>query len=101
MAKDGFRPPPGAVVDLLAAFDPTLSPAGARNTAIVVARGARVLGIDDGAGSGTEGGSGVTLLVTEGEAGGVAYAAGNGELSIALAPPEAACCTSSSTSSAP
>jgi Flp pilus assembly protein CpaB len=98
--KDGFRPRMGAVVDVLAAFDPALGGPGTRHTAITVARGARVLGVDDVAQSGAEGGAGVTLLVTEGEASEVAYAAGNGELSVALAPPEAACCTSSSISSA-
>ncbi len=98
---DGFRPAVGAVVDVLAAFDPALSGARPRNTASVVARGATVLGVDDASQSVAEGGTGVTLLVTEGEAGGVAYAAGNGELSLALAPPETACCTSSSMSPAP
>jgi Flp pilus assembly protein CpaB len=98
--RDGFRPAVGAVVDLLAAFDPALSVAGSGNTATAVARGARVLAVDD-AQSGTEGGSGVTLLVTEGEAGAVAYAAGNGSVSIALAPPETACCTSSTSSPGP
>src|SRR3954467_2108389 len=100
VVKDGFRPPEGAVVDVLAAFDPALR-AGTRNTAVVVARGAQVLGVDDPARSVAEDASGVTLLVTEGEASEVAYAAGNGELSLALAPPESACCTSSSISSAP
>jgi Flp pilus assembly protein CpaB len=99
--RDGFRPAVGAVVDVLAAFDPAVSVAGAGNTATTVARGARVLAVDDDAQSGTEGGSGVTLLVTEGEAGAVVYAAGNGSVSIALAPPETACCTSSTSSPGP
>ncbi len=99
--RDGFRPEAGAVVDVLAAFDPTLGVAGAPNTATTVARGARVLAVDDDVQSGTESGSGVTLLVTEGEAGAVAYAAGNGSVSIALAPPETACCTSPTSSSGP
>ena len=99
--KDGFRPPLGAVVDVFATFDPTVSAAGARNTATTVARGARVLGVDEAAGSAAGGGPGVTLLVAEAEAGAVAYAAGNGDISLAIAPPETACCTSSSTSSTP
>ena len=39
-------------------------------------------------------GVGVTLLVTEDEARGLAFAAANGVLTLALAPPEDACCTS-------
>ena len=100
-AGSGFRPAVGAVVDVLAAFDPVLSAAGPRNMATTVARGARVLAVDDAAQSGADDGTGVTLLVTEGEAGAVAYAAGNGEVSIALAPPETACCTSSTSSPGP
>jgi Flp pilus assembly protein CpaB len=98
--RDGFRPAVGAVVDVLAAFDPALSVAS-RNTATTVARGARVLAVGDADQSATEGASGVTLLVTEGEAGAVVYAAGNGSVSIALAPPETACCTSSTSSPGP
>jgi pilus assembly protein CpaB len=96
--KDGFRPAVGAVVDVLAAFDPAVSAPGSRNTATTVARGARVLAVDDATQSGAEGESGVTLLVTESEAGAVAYAAGMGSVTIALAPPETACCTSSTSS---
>ena len=92
---DGFRPAVGAVVDVLAAFDPALGADGPRNEASAVAVGARVLAVDDPAASGPEGGPGVTLLVTSGEAAAVAYAASNGSVSIALAPPETACCTSS------
>jgi hypothetical protein len=60
-----------------------------------------VLAVEEMGDSGVESGAGVTLLVTEAEANGVAYAAGNGELVIALAPPETACCTPSSPSPAP
>ncbi|MGQ0826561.1 MAG: Flp pilus assembly protein CpaB [Actinomycetota bacterium] len=89
---DGLRPPVGAVVDVLAAVDPTL---GGPATS-VVARAARVLAVDDG---GTDeytgnGRAGVTLLVTEEEAHGVAFALANGVLTLALAPPEDACCGS-------
>jgi Flp pilus assembly protein CpaB len=105
--KDGLRPPLGAIVDVLAAFDPTaVAVGGAGERALVVASGARVLGTDPGIDSGTSGstqtefdgttGGGVTLLVTEAEARAVAFAAANGELSLALDPPENACCTSSS-----
>ena len=48
--KDGFRPPHGAVVDVLAAFDPTaVTVDGAGDAAVVVASGARVLAVDSGA----------------------------------------------------
>jgi Flp pilus assembly protein CpaB len=91
--KDGFRPPRGAVVDVLAAFDPTaVTVVGARDTAVVVASGARVLAVDD---SSRDGGSsnasvGVTLLVTDREARVIAFAAANGDLTLAIAPPESA-----------
>ncbi len=93
---DGARPEPGTVVDVLAALDPSL--VGATNRAIAVARGARVLAVDELGGAAGEyaanGASGVTLLVTEDEAYDLAFAAANGVLSLAVAPPEAACCTS-------
>jgi Flp pilus assembly protein CpaB len=92
---DGFRPPPGAVVDVLAAFDPSAVVVdGSESTAVTVAHAARVVALDD-VRSGDAGASGVTLLVTEDEARAVAFAATNAELSLALAPPETACCTSS------
>src|SRR5262249_56013471 len=74
--KDGFQPPLGAVVDVLAAYDPAIAAgAGMTARAALVARGARVLalatptpGTDGSAlGSGNaEGtaGSGETVLVT-------------------------------------
>ena len=94
--KDGFRPPRGAVVDVLASFDPaSLVDAGARGRAAIVASGAQVLALDDPAQSGGPAGTGVTLLVTVAEAPAVAFAAANGDVTVALAPPEHACCTSS------
>jgi Flp pilus assembly protein CpaB len=84
--KDGFRPPVGAVVDALAAFDSAAGPA--RSTAVVVASGARILAIDDPADSATSGGSAVTLLVTEREVADVAYAGSTGTITVAVAPPE-------------
>jgi pilus assembly protein CpaB len=95
VSADGYRPPAGAIVDVLAAFDPTVVLVeGAIAEAVTVARAALVIARDEGATSdGTEQ-SGVTLLVTEDEARAVAFAATNAELSLALAPPETACCTS-------
>ena len=85
---DGLRPPVGAVVDALVALDPTLSE---RREGQIVARAARVLAVeaDDDA---LADGAGVTLLVTEDEARGLAFATANGVLTLALAPPEDACC---------
>jgi Flp pilus assembly protein CpaB len=102
VVKDGFEPPVGAVVDVLASYDPTLATgAGSRGEATVVARGARVLGLAgkeadpdgaDAAGSGDTTGAGMTVLVTEGEARAVAYAASIGAITLALAPVRSACC---------
>jgi Flp pilus assembly protein CpaB len=104
VVKDGFRPPVGAVVDVLAAFDPAIATmAGAPGRAAVVARGAQVLalssappGEDAGALGGSSAadttGAGVTVLVTEDEARAVAYAAAIGEVMLALAPVQNACC---------
>jgi Flp pilus assembly protein CpaB len=92
---DGLRPRPGDVVDVLVALDPSVE--NVTDGAITVARAARVLATDEesSAVAGAEGGGGpgVTLLVTEREAHAVAFAAANGVLMLALAPPEAACCT--------
>jgi Flp pilus assembly protein CpaB len=102
--KDGFQPPVGAVVDVLAAYDPAIAAgAGTAAQATVVARGARVLALTGPApgtdGSGVGGGnadstigSGVTVLVTEDEARAVAYAAAIGDVMLALAPVQSACC---------
>jgi pilus assembly protein CpaB len=97
LVKDGFQPPPGSVVDVLATYDPTISTvSGSAGQAALVARGAQVLALAgaaqtgdtgapaDGAGAGS--GSGVTLLVTEREARSVAYAASIGDVALALAP---------------
>ena len=75
--------------------------------ALIVARGAIVLE-GDGAGAAARDSSstvttiaansassapiGVTLLVSESEAGPIAFAAANGVLTLALAPPESVCC---------
>jgi Flp pilus assembly protein CpaB len=91
-AKDGFRPPLGAVVDVLATFDPStvVADGAARGRAVVVARGARVLAVDGETGADGTPTSGVTLLVTEAEAQSVAYAATIGQVILALAPPGSA-----------
>ena len=62
-----------------------------------MAHAARVLAVDDAAdadATGAADGVGVTLLVTEDEARGIAFAAANGVVTLALAPPEDACCSS-------
>jgi Flp pilus assembly protein CpaB len=93
--KDGFRPARGSVVDVLAAFDPSVVAVdGPANAAVVVATGARVLTVDDESGSGNDDPSnaGVTLLVTETEARSIAFAAAAADLTLAITPPESACC---------
>lgn len=99
LVKDGFQPPIGSVVDVLATYDPSIATiAGSPGLAAIVARGARVLALAGTSGADASGassdtiGSGVTLLVTENEARSVAYAASVGDVSLALAPVEAACC---------
>lgn len=97
VVKDGFQPPVGSVVDVLATYDPSLATvAGAPGRAAVVASGARVLALNNASSSDPSAtdttGSGVTLLVTETEARAVAYAASLGEISLALAPVQSACC---------
>ena len=81
--KDGFRPAPGTIVDVLAAFDPTaVTVVGSRNAAVVVASGALVLTTDRAptdAGSASDT-SGVTLLVTDSEARVIAFAAANADI---------------------
>jgi Flp pilus assembly protein CpaB len=101
VVNDGFQPPVGAVVDVLAAYDPaSATGAGTPGRAAIVARGARVLALA-GASPGNETptaagadttGAGVTVLVTEEEARAVAYAAAIGEVMLALAPAQTACC---------
>jgi len=100
-SADGYRPEPGAIVDVLATLDSTGlggdGLGGRGKQADVVARGSSVIAHDAApdleSGETTTGG--VTLLVTEGEARAVAYAGAVGQITLALAPPETACCTSS------
>ena len=89
---DGFRPPRGSIVDVLAAFDPTVVAVdGPADAAVVVAGAARVLAVDEAA-EGDGSNAGVILLVSETEARTLAFAAATGELTLALTPPESACC---------
>lgn len=98
--QDGLRPRPGAVVDVLATLDPGLAgetTVGPPGGAVTVASAARVLAVDEGDGAtdasyDAAAAGGVTLLVTEREARTLAFAAANGVLMLALAPPEDACC---------
>jgi Flp pilus assembly protein CpaB len=93
VTDDGLRPRPGDVVDVLVSLDPSLvAQEGGGRAAMTVAGAARVLAVDDGNDTAATG-PGVTLLVTEQEAHAVAFAVANGALMLALAPPEAACCT--------
>lgn len=93
---DGLLPGPGAVVDVLVTLDPTLvAGAGGGDPTVTVARAARVLAADGNAASG----EGVTLLVTEREAHRLAFALAHGVVTLALAPPEDACCKTSSSDS--
>jgi pilus assembly protein CpaB len=100
VTDDGLRPRAGDVVDVLVSLDPSIVVRGGGGEgAATVARAARVLAVDDGGGGTgkTAGGVGVTLLVTETEARALAFAAANGSMMLALAPPEAACCPNSTT----
>ena len=100
LVKDGFQPPIGSVVDVLATYDPSLeNVAGSPGQATLVASGARVLALAGAAQTGDAGasaegsGSGVELLVGEDEARSVAYASSVGDVALALAPVQSACCS--------
>jgi Flp pilus assembly protein CpaB len=101
VAEDGLRPEPGQVVDVLASFDPSLVvEVGGGEPTVTVAAAARVLSVDaSGAAGDALGRVGVTLLVSEAEAHRLAFAAANGTLVLAVAPPEDACCSRSSSGS--
>ena len=97
-AKDGFRPPAGTIIDVLAAFDPTaVTVEGSTDEAVVIAAGARVIAVDDDTSNGASNGAsaGVTVLVTENEARVIAFAVATADISFAIAPPESACCVRS------
>jgi Flp pilus assembly protein CpaB len=107
VTDDGLRPAPGDVVDVLASFDPSLVvDVGGGEPTVTVAAAAVVLAVDatDHGDGGVEAGDplqrvGVTLLVTEAEAHRLAFASANGTLVLAVAPPEDACCSRSSSGS--
>jgi Flp pilus assembly protein CpaB len=95
VAKDGFRPPAGTIVDVLAAFDPTaVTVTGSTDEAVVVAAGAHVIAVDDNRtnGASNDANTGITVLVTESEARVIAFAVATADISFAVAPPESACC---------
>ena len=93
---DGLRPEPGSVVDIIATLD-SREVGGTLEPSVVVARAARVIGVDAApssrdAGSADSGGRvGVVVLVTVEEASRLADATARGALMLALDPPEEAC----------
>jgi Flp pilus assembly protein CpaB len=94
---DGLAPPPGAVVDVIVALDPALAEQVGAPT-LVPAAGARVLAAGrpgDGSAQSAAGERTVLLLVPEEEAERLAFAVANGTVTLALAPPEDACCATS------
>jgi Flp pilus assembly protein CpaB len=100
-AEDGLAPELGDAVDVLATFDPSIVlEGGGGEPTLTVARAALVVGLhgpDDGTNGFPAGGeAGITLLVTDDEAHRLAFAAANGVLTLALVPPEDACCKPSS-----
>lgn len=82
----------GSVVDVLVTFDPGLVPPELDATTTVVEGG---LVVDAGEVDGTDparGATGVILLVDEAAARRLAFAMASGMVTLALAPPEEACC---------
>ena len=91
VVEDGLRPPPGSAVDVYATFasDTLGTGATSRDPATVVAAGVPVLATDGGgATAGATRTLGVTLLVDEGDAAAIAFAATHGRIVLALVPPE-------------
>lgn len=83
---------PGSVVDVLVTFDPGLVPPEIDATTTVV-EGAVVVGADgDDRREAGRDARGVTLLVDEPAARRLAFAMASGIVTLALAPPEEACC---------
>jgi Flp pilus assembly protein CpaB len=92
---ESLRPEPGDVVDVLGTLEGSMVSSG--ETSAVVASGATVLEVDasdEDAALGS--GLGATVLVTVDDAERVAYALAYGVVTVALAPPEDACCKTSS-----
>jgi Flp pilus assembly protein CpaB len=97
---DGLAPAPGSVVDVIVALDPVLAEEAGTPT-LVPAAGARVLAAPAHADveETSPGDASVLLLVPAEEAERIAFAAANGTVTLALAPPEDACCVTSSSAS--
>jgi pilus assembly protein CpaB len=81
---------PGVAVDVLATFDPAIELPDGWDPTITVAGGALVVNVANGPGTGSSspGGAGVSVVVTEEEARGIAFALAHGVLTLAIAPPE-------------
>jgi Flp pilus assembly protein CpaB len=95
VVTDSLRPRPGAGVDVLATFgsandvvagDDQTDPASGE--AVVVARGALVLAVDDTRAADGSAGLGVTLLLSPRQSRELAFAVTHGVVTIALVPPE-------------
>lgn len=92
---DGLHPAAGSLVDVLVTFDPTRLGMNVEPT-ITVAAGALVIGTGDSKpagvalGQGEAGKARVTVMVSAEIAKRLAFAAANGVLTLALAPPEEA-----------
>lgn len=87
--EDGARPAPGSVVDVLVSFDPALVGGDVEPTMTVV-EGGLVLAVDDRGPPDAvgDGDVGVTVLTDPEGARRLAFAAANGIVTLALAPPE-------------
>lgn len=81
----------GSVVDVLVTFDPGVVPPALEATTTVV-EGAVVAGADEGGDPAGRDTRGVTLLVDKAAARRLAFAVASGIVTLALAPPEEACC---------
>ena len=99
VARDAVHPPVGSSVDVLVTFESSDGATAAGAPTVVAARGVLVLGTNEApaavetptsergaAGQGS--GVGVTLLVSEGDAPRLAFAAAAGVVTLALVPPE-------------
>lgn len=82
---DGFEPPPGSLVDVIAAFGPSSGAPTAQARAVIVARHALVV-----AGRSRTNSTTLQLVVTPDQAQRLALAQTSGTLSVAITPPEEA-----------
>ena len=92
VVSEALRPPTGAAVDVYASSDTGVQPADPESiaTAAVVAAGVQVLRVDSTTSSDGRRGLGITVLVSPHQARSLAFAMTNGQLSVALVPPEEA-----------